>query len=62
MTEQDKHRIDSMTREQMARIWRFSPVGSWPFNERESGDYFTNRFKKLGGWSPELSKQIGWRT
>lgn len=27
----------------------------------DAGDYFCKRFRELGGWSPALSKKIGWR-
>jgi hypothetical protein len=54
-----KAEIDRMSRFEMARAWRFSHVGD-PFFIGEIGDYFTERFKKLGGFSPEISKKIGW--
>jgi hypothetical protein len=54
-----KAQIDVMSREEMARRWRFAPVGD-PMFQGEVGDYFTERFKKLGGFSPEISKKIGW--
>lgn len=58
--EELKRRIDSMTREQMAAKWRFAPVGD-PLLQGEAGDYFTERFKKLGGMSPNISKRLMWR-
>jgi hypothetical protein len=54
-----KAKIDAMSREQMARMWRFAPVGH-PMFQGEVGEYFVKRFNELGGWTPELSKQIGW--
>lgn len=54
-----KASIDALSREQMARIWRFSPLGEFPYLDK-AGDYFKQRFEELGGWSPELSKKIGW--
>jgi hypothetical protein len=43
----------------MARLWRFSELGN-PLFQGEVGDYFVKRFNELGGFSPELSKLIGW--
>jgi hypothetical protein len=51
--------IDSMSREGMARLWRFAPLGEFPYIG-EAGKYFIQRFEELGGWSAELSKKIGW--
>jgi hypothetical protein len=49
--------VDTLTREELAYLWRFSPVGStfWQNNE-----YAVERFMTLGGFSPEISKRIGW--
>jgi hypothetical protein len=54
-----KREIDKMSRFEMARKWRFAPVGD-PMFQGEVGDYFDKRFKELGGFSPEISKKIGW--
>ena len=54
-----KAAIDVMSREEMARLWRFAPVGN-PMFQGEIGDYFAERFKKLGGMSPAISKRLGW--
>jgi hypothetical protein len=54
-------KINSMSRMEMARLWRFAPPGhpyfdsSLPYHE-----IFSKRFKELGGFSPEISKTIGW--
>ena len=53
-----KAQIDVMSREEMARRWRFAPVGD-PMFQGEVGDYFAERFKELGGMSPGISKKIG---
>lgn len=53
--------IDSMSQEDMCRLWRFStsdnPIlrGDLPFYAR-----FKEKFNKLGGFTPEISKRIGW--
>ncbi len=61
MTDELKAKIDALSREEMARKWRFAPIGDPMFRD-EAGDYFENRFKALGGFSPEISKRIGWNT
>jgi len=59
MTPEIKRRIDAMTREEMARLWRFAPLGD-PMFQDDTGDYFRQRFRELGGFSPAISKAIGW--
>lgn len=54
-----KIRIDRMTREEMARAWRFARIGD-PLFQGEAGEYFAERFASLGGMSPSISKTIGW--
>ena len=59
--EEEKNRINSMSREEMARLWRFAPAGHPYFDS--SGPYwkiFKERFDSLGGWSPSVSKSVGW--
>lgn len=51
--------IDAMTQEQMAAKWRFAPIGD-PMFVGEVGEYFTKRFKELGGMTVEISKRLGW--
>ena len=60
MTPEQKAEIDQMSRIEMCRLWRFAELGN-PLLQEEAGDYFKNRlFKELGGFTPEISKQIGW--
>jgi len=54
-----KSYVDEMDREKMARMLRFAPTNIM-FTLPELNDYFMARFEKLGGWSPQLSKLIGW--
>jgi len=60
ITEWEK-KIDKMTQVEMARLQRFAPSGhpvfdsTLPLYER-----FKARFKELGGFTPAISKQIGW--
>ena len=58
--QQFKNEIDKMSQESMARLWRFAPSGH-PFfdNNIPLYEYFKARFDKLGGFTPEISKRIG---
>ena len=53
--------INNMSREEMCSLWRFAPVGHKYF-QRGNGltEAFDKRFKDLGGFSSEISKNIGW--
>ena len=53
--------IDGMDQESMARRWRFAPSGDPIFrNDLPFYDRFKKRFDELGGFTPEISKRIGW--
>jgi hypothetical protein len=53
--------IDNMSHLEMARLWRFTPSDSPYFDDRlPYFEIFEKRFKKLGGMTPEISKEIGW--
>ena len=58
---EEVNKINSLSREEMCRLWRFSPSGH-PYFDAEKPFYphFQKRFKELGGFSPEISKRIGW--
>ena len=59
MTEEQKKRIDGMSQYELCKMWRFSE--SDPLLEGETGAYFAERlWKHFGGFTPEISKQIGW--
>jgi hypothetical protein len=60
MDERLRAMIDAMTREEMCRKWRFAPPGDVMF-EGQLGAYFQRRLKKLGGFTPEISKKIGYK-
>ena len=50
-----------MSQIEMARLWRFAPSGHLYFGgDKELSEYFENRFRALGFFTPEISKQIGW--
>jgi hypothetical protein len=53
--------INTLSRKDMAYLWRFSPA-SHPYFRSKLPYFkvFVKRFMELGGWSPELSKEIGW--
>ena len=56
--EQGKKDIDSMSQEDMARLWRFASSGHPYFiRDTELANYFSEKFK---GFTPEISKSIGW--
>lgn len=59
MTLEDKARIDSMSQEDMCRQWRFGLAGDSLF-AGDTGDYFIKSLKEKGGFTPEISKGIGW--
>jgi hypothetical protein len=53
--------ISRMSHEEMARSIRFAPSGDPLFDDRlPLYEIFSKRFNELGGWTPELSKRIGW--
>ena len=55
-----RKKIDEMSHEEMARLWRFAPVGHPIFDTRNGlAEYFERRFNELGGWTSEVSKKIG---
>jgi hypothetical protein len=54
-----KKEIDEMTQLQMASLWRHAPSGHTYF-QGETGDYFKKKFAEKGGFTPEISKKIGW--
>lgn len=54
-------RINQMSQEAMASLWRFAPAGH-PYFDRTKPyfEVFDKRFKALGGFTPAISKAIGW--
>lgn len=61
--EKYKKQIDSFSQIEMCRIHRFSMPGQYPWFDLcnpELVEYWNARFKALGGFTPEISKQIGW--
>lgn len=61
--EKAKKDIDGMSQTSMASLWRFAPVGHPYFNSfdnKEISEYFAMKFKEKGGFTPAISKEIGW--
>lgn len=55
-----KKEIDSMSHEELARIWRFGDSSN-KLLQGEAGKYFKTRlFDHFGGFNANLSKKIGW--
>lgn len=54
-------KINQLTHEEMARLWRFSPSGH-PYFVMGSPlwEAFEKRWKEFGGMNPTLSKKLGW--
>lgn len=53
-------RINNMTHEELARVWRFAPLGD-PITNGLPGRRVNERlWREFGGITPELSKKIGW--
>lgn len=62
MIEQDTvNRINKMSHMEMASLWRFAPLGH-PFFDKSLPYYteFKKRFDELCGFTPEISKEVGW--
>jgi hypothetical protein len=59
MNEDQKEQIDKMSQYDMARLWRFGKSGD-PLLMDDAGIYFEKVFKEKGGFTPEISKSLGW--
>lgn len=59
MMPEQKQRIDSMSQYDLCRMWRFSKAGE-PLLQGDTGDYFSECLKEKGGFTPEISKDLGW--
>ena len=55
-----KQQIDNMDQTAMASLWRFAPSGHPVFDRTlPLYVYFKERFDRLGGMTPAVSKAIG---
>jgi hypothetical protein len=60
MTKELIAEVDAMDHTELARLWRFAPGGD-PRMQGEVGQRVKHRlFTELGGFTPEISKAIGW--
>jgi len=57
-----KAAIDNLTQIEMARLWRFTPSEARHpyFTNKYLFEYFQLRFKEKGGFTPAISKAVGW--
>ncbi|OJV30474.1 MAG: hypothetical protein BGO32_08760 [Bacteroidetes bacterium 37-13] len=56
-------KIETLDHYTMCRYWRFAPAGTEIYfrNDLPTGEAFKNRlFNHFGGFTPEISKSIGW--
>lgn len=60
MTIEEKNKIDSMSQYELCRLWRFAYPGH-PLLQGDTGNYFSKCLKEKGGFTPEISKQLGWK-
>jgi len=53
-------KINRMSQMEMASLWRHAPSGHPYFDDTKPFfEIFAKRFKKLGGFTPAISKAIG---
>jgi len=51
--------VEKADREQICRWWRFLP-SAMTEEGRKVQDRIAERFEEVGGFTPEISKRIGW--
>ena len=54
-----KEQVETADRMQICRWYRFLPSAT-NTTDAETMDKIVERFKELGGFTPEISKAIGW--
>ena len=59
MTPEQKKTIDEMSQYSMCSKWRFAKSGD-PLLQGDTGDYFSKVMKEKGGFTSEISKDLGW--
>ena len=52
--------VEQMTRLELCRLWRFAHVSEFWQRDNPVANAAKERLDTLGGFSPEISKQIGW--
>lgn len=53
-------KLEHKTHAELAHLWRFSPIGSFIFTDEKVYKKFKERFDSFGGWTPSISKTVGW--
>jgi len=63
ISEQLKAEIDKLSHREMCHMWRFGAGNRAYFDTTNPiSQYFSDRlFKHFGGFTPEISKSIGWK-
>lgn len=60
--ERHKKAIDGMSQRAICHLHRFAPSGHpyFDYPNTEIVEHWDKRFKELGGFTPAISKSIGW--
>jgi len=61
MYDEEKRKINKLSHYSLGHIYRFAPSEHPYMQHKDLFNYFMERFQELGGMTPELSKQLGWR-
>ena len=59
MTPEQKQQIDNMSQYELCKKWRFAKLGDMLLQD-DAGEYFSKKLKEKGGFSPDISKSLGW--
>ena len=61
VSQEDKDHIDSLSRLDLCRLYRFAPIGHRYMDiSNPASEYFLKKFKESGGFTSEISIQLGW--
>lgn len=62
--EKIKKEIDNMSQFEMCRLWRFHKTGDHKqyLFDGEVGEYYAKVLKEKGGFTPAISKELGWES
>jgi len=52
--------VNQMSHYDLAYSWRFAKPGEWIIGDPVTERAQERLFKELGGFNPQLSKQLGW--
>jgi hypothetical protein len=59
LTDAQRDQIDNMSHIEMCRTWQFARRDD-PIIAGAAGGYLYRRLQALGGFTPDISRQIGW--